>query len=144
MSNLLTDTKVVKLAEYQSAGTSNITNADEVDMAGYETCLFIVTLGTMVNDSKLNLTIHHGDTSGDLSASDATSGDVTSDGTDDTQILLEVVKPKYRYLEPQLTIEDEDAEVENIIAVVGGPRDKATEQDDEAISDNVFLSPDTA
>jgi hypothetical protein len=142
--NLLTDTKVLKLFDYQAVSQTNITTAEEVDMEGFETCLFIVTLGTMVNGSELELTIYQGDTSGALSESDATSGTVTSDGTDDTQILLEVVKPKYRYLEPQLTISTQDAVVENIIAVVGGPREQATDQEDAVISDTLFLSPDNA
>lgn len=142
MENLLTSTKVLKLAEYQAASQTNITDADEVDMEGYESVLFIVTLGTMVAGSKLTLTIYQGDTSGALSESEATSGEVTSDGTDDTQILLEVVKPQYRYLEPRLTIAEEDAEVENIIAIVGNPRERATTQPDEVISDEIFVSPE--
>lgn len=144
MSNLVTDTKILKLFPYQAASQTNITTADEVDMKGFESCLFIVTLGTMVNGSVLNLTIHQGDTSGALVASVATSGNVASDGTDNTQILLEVVKPKYRYLEPQLTIGTQDAEVENIVAILHGPRNRATTQEDAVISDELFASPANA
>jgi len=142
--NLLKNTKVLKLFGYQAASQTNIDGADEVDMAGYDSCLFIVTLGTMVENSVLTLTIYQGDTSGSLSESEATSGEVTSDGTDDTQLLLEVVKPQYRYLEPQLTIADQDAVVENIIAILGNPRDMPVTHDDAVISDEIFQSPDNA
>ena len=139
--NQLKSQKVVKCASYQAASTTNIDSATTVDMAGYESVLFIVNLGTMVNGSVLNLTIYQGATDDGEAASVATSGDVTSDGTDDTIILLEVVKPLYRYLEPVLTIATQNAVVENILAVVGTPRTEAVTQDSAVISDEIFQSP---
>ena len=141
MKNLLKDNKILRLFGYQAAGTTNIDGASEVDMSGYESVLFILTLGTMVNLASVTMTIHQGDTSGDLSESVATSGAVISDGTAGTQIVLEVVKPKNRYLEPQVTLATQDTVVENIIAILGNPRDVAVTQDDAVISDEIFLSP---
>ncbi len=144
MSNLSTDTKVVKCFGYQAASTTDITAAETVDMSGYESCMFIVTLGTMVNLSVLNLTIRQGAATAPSDASVATSGDVTSDGTDDTQMVLEVVKPRFRYLKPVLTIATQNAVVENIIAVLSGPRKRATTQPDAVISTKTFQSPANA
>jgi len=92
----------------------------------------------------LNLTIYHGSASGSVAASDATSGNVTSDGTDDTIMLLDVHKPIYRYLEPQLTISTQDAEIHNIVAIKYNGRNRPITQDASVISDELFVSPATA
>ena len=139
--NLLTDCKIQKCFGYQAASTTNIDGADTVDMAGYDTVLFMVILGTMVNLSVLNLTIYEGATDGTEAASVATSGNVTSDATDETIMLLEVTKPSYRYLEPVLTITTQNAEVECILAILGNARDRAVSQGDLVISDEIFQSP---
>lgn len=142
MRNLLTSNKVLQLFGYQAASTTNITGATELDLGdhGADAVLFAVLLGDMVNLSDLTLTIHQGDTSGSLSASDATVN-VVSDGTDDTVVLLEVVKPTARYLEPQLTIATQNAEIHSIIAIVGAVRDEPTTQESMVIADELFLSP---
>ncbi len=144
MNNLLTDAKVLQLFPYQAASTTSIDGATEVDMLGYESCLFMVFLGDMTANSVLNLTVYHGDTSGSLSASEATSGNVTSDGTDDTIMLLDVHKPKYRYLEPQLSIATQNAEVHCIVAIQYNGRNRPITQDSSVISDELFVTPDTA
>ena len=140
MSNLLTSVNAHRCHGYQAASTTNITSSSEVDMKGYDSCLFILTLGTMVNLSKLTFRIKHGDTSGSLANSDAVV-EVTSDGTDNTQVMIEVVKPQKRYLEPILTIADQDAVVDSIVAIQYNARDRATSLDSKVIGNSVFLSP---
>ena len=144
MRNLVSRAKILKCFGYQAASTTAITAASEVDMKGFEACTFILTLGTMVNLSSVTATVYHGNTSGDLSASVAASGAVISDGTDGTQIVIEVVKPLYRYLRLGVVIAAQNTVVENIIAIVTGPRDEPVTQDDAVISDDIFVSPATA
>jgi hypothetical protein len=144
MSNLLTDVRHVRCFGHQAAGTTDITTAATVDMGaddGYDSVLFVVQFGAMVNLSVVNLTIRHGDSTDPSQASVATTGNVTSDGTDNTVLMLEVTKPRHRYLKPVLPIATQNAVIDSIIAYQYDSRKRPTTQAATVLSKLVFASP---
>jgi len=144
MSNLLTDVKVIQ-TKGRVDDQGDIDDGTVVDMEGYESCLFLLVLGDTVNTAQLNMTVQDGPATNDLSNTVATTGDVTvSVDTDEEMIALEVVKPRNRYLRCNVVSDTANAEKNTLLAILSGPRDRPTEQDDEVIEEKIFLSPDTA
>lgn len=88
---LTSNVKVTKVKDHSTAGTSAIVS-DEIDMAGYESVMFLTSYGTAAANNLV--TVYAGDTSG---ATAATTTTCTS-GTSDEDIVIDLFRPGYRYL----------------------------------------------
>ena len=145
MSNLLSNVKVIRCVGYNAASTTN-RKGTIIDMEGFESVTFIAQFGTMLNASKIELVAgqHEENDTSKMVESEATTGEVLSDGTDDVHLILDVVKPAKRYIEPHIKISDQNALVEGCIAILHGPRTAPVEQDDAVLAAKTFQSPGAA
>ena len=116
--NLLDNIKISRVVGYNTASTTN-RKGSIVDMQGYDGVLFIATFGTMTNASKILLKAAQSDTNNTsaMTVSVATTGEITSDGTDDVQLALDVYRPTARYVEAQIEIADQNALIEGCVAI---------------------------
>jgi len=114
-------------------------------MQGYDGVIFVASFGTMVSGSEIDLIVAHSDTNstGDMDKTEAEAS-ATSDGTDDVQLIVDVYRPQKRYLEAQVEIDTEDAEIENVIAIQYRGSKMPIEQPDAILDSATFASPDTA
>lgn len=83
--------RVTKLQDHTAAGTSTVTS-DELDMAGYDSVMFVTSFGTAAANNLV--TVHQGAVSGSVAASVA----LLASGTSDEDVILDVQHPLYRYL----------------------------------------------
>ncbi len=145
MKNLLSNIKVTRCTGYVVAGTTNQKGAI-VDMAGFDGCLFIAQLGTMLNTGTIELAIGQAATnsSGAMVESKATSGEITSDGTDNVFLAVDVYRPRMRYLEPHLKLGAANSLVESVFAIQYKGRKMATTQADAVLAAKTFQSPGAA
>ena len=121
--NLLNNVDIIRLENRNAGASGNTIKGDIVDMAGFEGALFIVAFQTVVNDAVVTFKIAHGDTNdtADMAATVATTGALTSDGTtialSNKQLVLEIVNPVERYLEPQVVIATQNAPIDHITVI---------------------------
>ena len=145
MSNLVNNVKFVRCVGYNAAATTNRKGAI-IDMEGFESVTFVATFGTMTNASKIELVAGQADVNdtAQMVESAATTGEVLSDGTDNVQLVLDVVKPMKRFIEPHIKISDQNALIEGCIAILHGPRTQKVVQPAAVLSAKTFQSPGTA
>ncbi len=150
MGNLLTDVEFRRVSNRDTGVNDKTLKGTIVDMKGFDEVTFVVGFKTVVNDSKVTFQVAHGATNdtGDMTVTDATLGAIVSDGTtialSNKQLALAVTKPKHRYLEIQLKIEDENAPTDHITAILSKARDRKTTQGATVHEDKIFQSPDDA
>jgi hypothetical protein len=117
MDNLLANCAVDLLHTGATAGTSDVTDASSVDMAGYDGAMFIAQLGALSANQVTSLQIQganadtgHADLVGAISANAA-------DGDGDNLLIVDVVKPLQRYLKPMLNRATGNAVLDGIVCV---------------------------
>lgn len=115
--NLLANSAIDLLHTGAVAGTSDITDADSVDMAGYDGAVFIAQLGALSANQVTSLQIQgadadtgHADLVGAITANAA-------DGDSDNLLIVDVVKPVKRYLKPMLNRATGNAVLDGIICI---------------------------
>lgn len=108
--------------ENRNAGTADTTvKGDIIDMQGFESVRFIVGFQTVVNNAVVTFQIAHSDENdtNEMAVTDATSGAITSDGTtialSNKELIIDVIRPTKRYLEPQVVIADQNAPIDYIV-----------------------------
>jgi hypothetical protein len=141
---MLDNVKISHVLGYFAAAQTN-KDCDIIDMQGYDGVIFVASFGTMVSGSEIDLIVAHSDTNstGDMDKTEAEAS-ATSDGTDDVQLIVDVYRPQKRYLEAQVEIDTEDAEIENVIAIQYRGSKMPIEQPDAILDSATFASPDTA
>ncbi len=100
--SLLKDCKISRLMNDVAAGTSTQTSS-VVDMAGFDSALFIFLIGDSTNGSVELLTVLGNSTnsnSGGTGETGATAGKTDPDGTslDNGMYIIEIHRPSQRYL----------------------------------------------
>ena len=134
--NQLTNLKINQVLGYFAAGTT-AKKGDLIDMAGYEGCLFIFELGTLVENGTLvaSVTANSTSTTGGTALAATASHTVTAVTAALTQsaLAIDVYQPEpvdYRYLEPIITPAVQNAVILGITAIRYGGKLKAEDVDD--------------
>lgn len=131
-----------------AAGT-NDTDADIVDMQGFDGVLFIVPITDSVDTGTLTLTAQHSDTNttGSMAATEATVT-VTSaanDDLNDTFAVLDVQRPLKRYVELNFVTATANIATGSVLAIKYKSRDEPVSQPSADVSGSAkFVSPATA
>lgn len=123
MGEFITKEKIIRVKNAVAAGTTAITDATAVDMASFESCEFVVLLGTLTSTTDVDVTVYaSNDSGGSPDGWSALSGaTVAVADTDDNKVVrIEVVNPTKRYLQVQLTRATANAVVDGIIAIQRG------------------------
>jgi hypothetical protein len=148
-TNLLTNVELRRVSN-RAAGTPATVKCTIVDMEGFEAVTFVAAFQTVVNDSVVTLKAAQGtvNNTANMTASVATLGAITSDGTDialsNKMLALTVVKPRDRYVECQIVIADQNAPIDSVVAILSGARDRPTVQGSTVISSATFQTPANA
>jgi len=149
MNNLLTDVEIRRILT-RNTGTPQTIDCTIVDMAGFDEVTFLAQFQTVVNDAIVTMRVGQftASVSGSMVVSEATLGAITSDGTtialSNKMLALTVTKPKYRYLELQLVIADQNAPIDSVIAILSKARKRPTTQGATVIDSAIFESPGAA
>ena len=126
MENLLKDCVITQHMNAVAAGTSTQTSAAALDMAGYEGCIFIASLGTVTDTSALALTVLGVATnvvSGGVAVTGAAAS-FTALTSSNTMLVVDVIRPATRYLYVTLARATANAVINCIIAIRYRARNK--------------------
>jgi hypothetical protein len=122
INSLLKECKILKVEDSSDAGVTVLTT-DIVDMQGFSAVCFIIKLGAVVDAGTILATLYQ-DTAaamGTEAAVDNTVGIATT-STDSEQVLvLDVIKPKERYLRLKVARTTQNSTVDSIIAILYNP-----------------------
>lgn len=101
--NFSKNVKVDLVVNPTSAGTVATTTGASIDMAGYDGCAFICVVGNATSGATATLAVRGGATTTSFVAISGASAGSTG-GADNGLLMVDVYKPRKRYLSPTLAI----------------------------------------
>lgn len=109
------------------AGASIDQNSDRIDMSGFESATFVVPITDCVDNGVATLAIEQNSVDSDtgmaaLSGAVATSTSEANDDLNGSLLIVEVNKPRKRYLQAVLTSSVANIAFGNTIVILSGPR----------------------
>ena len=141
--SILKDCKILKIEDSVAAGQA-ATVSDVVDTAGFEGACFIYKLGVVVNAAAITLQIAQNtanSTAGKADISGATAA-IAVAATDSEQVLVvDVKKPRERYLIATLTSATQDVEIDAGICILYNPTVKPITQPTTVDVGTLVVSP---
>lgn len=119
MENLSKDVLITQHMNPVAAGTTTQTSGAAIDMAGYEGCIFIASLGAVTDTSVLLLTALEVATNAVSGGTAVTGGAAGATGStsSNTMLIVDVVRPSKRYLYVTLARGTANAVINCIIAI---------------------------
>ena len=119
--NLSANVKVDQVLGYYAAGTTKRTS-DIVDMSGYDGCLFVCELGTIIENGTIDCFVDQNtanSTSGMARLATTTAHTVTAANAALAKscILIDVYQPQERYLQCNITPATQNAVILGITAI---------------------------
>lgn len=133
MNQLIKRSKVTNILTVAAgAAAATAVSGDVIDLQGMEGCLIILALGPIVAGAATSAKLAHGDTStGPTNLSDQAdilgSSMTILDTDDNTVVVFDVRKPKFRYLRLVVSRATQNATV-TAVAIAYGSRDCPTVQ----------------
>jgi hypothetical protein len=123
IQDFLSECKILKIMDSQAAGQTDPTS-DIVDTQGYEGCCFICKLGAVTDAGAVKMTIYQdtdsaGGTVAALSGAEAAIATASSDS--EQVIVVDVKRPRERYLQALITRADQNSEIDAVIAILYNP-----------------------
>lgn len=100
-----------------AAGAADITDAAEVDMAGYDGVVFIALLGTLTAGQVTKLRANGGSVSGTHAELVGATTPAAADGDSNRVLVVDVHKPLHRYMRPSVLRATQNAVINGIIAI---------------------------
>lgn len=136
--NFLYDCKVVPVEPYAAAGQSTLTT-DVVDMQGFDSVAFIAYLGDVSDTSVLTLTAKTNTANSTSSPTPTTLAQTVTftagaSNADDKLLVLDLHKPRDRYVFATLARATANAVLNGIIAVLYNADQKPVTQDASVIA----------
>lgn len=143
--NFLKDAKFLAVENAAAAGQTTLTT-DVVDTRGFDSICFIVKLGDVDNTSVLTLTAKTNTADSTSSPTPTTLADTvthTADATDaDNKLLiLDIHKPRDRYVFATLARATADAVVDGIFVILYNAHEKPVTQDATVIASALLNDP---
>ena len=120
--NLFGSIKATVHSDAVAAGLTVITPSAGVDMANFDSCMFLVHWGAITAGGAQSVEVHQSDDDGVGDAYSALLGSkvTVADTADDTITAIEVKQPLKRYLKCIVNRATQNSEVNSIIALQGG------------------------
>lgn len=119
---LLDEVKITRVENSAVAGTSEL-KSDVLDMAGYDGVLFVAPLGDVTSGSVLGLAAYGNTANSDSSptpvaiASASAAYTAGASDADNKLLVVDVLRPGYRYVFASLTRTTQNAVVDAVIAI---------------------------
>ena len=129
-------TKIIKLANAQTAAASDYSSATVVDTAGYEGARFIVQFGTSAVDNGVK--VQQDTDSGFGTGADIEGSKKLLDATAKVAI-VDIFRPRERYLKP-VVLRGTSSTIDCILVELYGPRVQPT-TDDASVNSEKHVSP---
>lgn len=141
--SLLNDVKITRVAIAAVAAQTDV-DGDILDMSGFEGVVFIAKLGDVTDTSALELlaqqnTVNSGSGMASIAGSAAFTAGASS--ADDMLLVLDVYRPRERYVRPKLKRGTANAVVSGIIAIQYGARKKSQSQAASVIASATLVEP---
>lgn len=126
--NFSKDSKVTRLSNAVAAGATDV-NGSSVDMQNYENVTFIAMLGALTLNQVTQMKAQQSDDNSTFNDLLGTQTPAMADNDDNQCIILEIAKPRERYVRPVLERATANAVIDGIIAIQTGPLKKPTTHD---------------
>lgn len=123
IGSFLQDCKVLLVENNVTAGQAT-TVGEIIDTAGFEGACFIYKLGTVTDGAAVTLTIYQGTdaTVSDVAALSGATAIIATTATDGEKLLMvDVKKPRERYLRPTIVTATQNVEIDSAICVLYNP-----------------------
>ena len=130
-NNLLEATKTTRVMNAVGAGSAD-ENSDSVDMKDFESVMFVASIGTLTGTQITDMKAQQSsdDASADAFADlEGTQTDAMADSDSDQVIILDIVRPRERYVRAVLERGTANAVIDGIVAIQYNPRKLPTTQD---------------
>lgn len=119
---LLKNSEIVQVEAPAVAGTSDLLS-DYVDMANYDGVMFIVSFGTITSGAVTSIKARQNTANSDSGAADLEGSSVTVPDTGSDKVaVLDIYKPRERYVACAIDRGTQNAVVNGITAIKYGPR----------------------
>jgi hypothetical protein len=127
--------KITRHSNAVAAGTTDITPSDGIDMQNYEGCLFEVAFGAITAGAVTSIEVH---TSSDDGVADAYtallgSSQTVADDDDNKIFVVDIYKPRERYLKLIVDRATQNAVLDGITAIQYEPRAMSTTHDSTTV-----------
>jgi len=119
MKSMLKEAVIDRIKTIAAAATGVVTS-DAVDMAGFNACLFIVTLGTLTSAGTVTCKLQQSSDDGSADTyADIEGSSVANSGNTATlkQILVSIIDPRERYLKLVATRAVQNCGIDSIQAI---------------------------
>jgi hypothetical protein len=141
--SLLKNVKITRVANAAAAATTDV-NGSILDMQSFEGVMFVALLGDVADTSVLALkaeqnTVNSGTGMAALTGNAGLTAGASN--ADNTALVLDVHKPRERYVRPVLSRGTANAVVDGIIAIQYGPQHKPTTQAASVIASALIADP---
>ena len=123
INSLLKECKIMPIENSVAAGTAT-TVGEIIDTAGFGGALFIYKLGTVTDGAAVTLKIYSGTnaTVTDVAELSGASAAIATTSTDSEQrLVIEVIKPRERYLRPTIVTATQNVEIDDAICILFNP-----------------------
>lgn len=130
MGSFLKECKIVPVENSVAAGKAT-TVGEIVDTAGYDGACFVYKLGAVTDGAAVTLKIYSGTdaTVSDVAELSGASAAIATTATDGEQMLVvDVVKPRERYLRPTIVTATENVEIDAALCILYNPDVKPVTQ----------------
>lgn len=143
---LLKDVSIREVGAPVSAGSSIDNNSDRIDMQGYEGVIFVCPITDSVATGVATLTVEQNTADSDtgmaaLSGATATATCSTNDDLNDQLLIVEVHRPRERYVQLVRTSATANIAYGNVTAILYGSRDKPVSDHSTVLDSATVTSP---
>ena len=140
MLDLNREAKVTRVMDAVAAGTTVQTQTTGLDMAGFESCTFIASFGTLTANQVTSVEVHQCDTvAGTYAAIAGSNSGPLDDDDDDKLVVVTVVRPREQFLKVVINRATANAVIDGVVAIQS-PAHKApvSHAASVALSESVF------
>lgn len=143
MGSFLKECKIIPIENSVPAGKAT-TVGEVVDTAGFDGACFIYKLGTVTDGAAVTLKIYQDATSdmahvAELSGASAAIATTATDG--EQMLVVDVVKPRERYLRPTIVTATENVEIDAALCILYNPDVKPVTQPATVDVGTLVISP---
>ena len=141
--NISKGVKTTRVMNAVAAGTDD-QNSSSVNMANFESVLFVAALGTLTSSQVTNMKAQQSDDDGGSDAFSDLLGTLTAamaDGDSDKLIQLDIVKPRKQYVRVVLVRGTQNAVIDGIVAYQYSPLKLPTTHDSSVQDTEIHISP---
>jgi len=144
--NFLTSVEIREVMAPVSAANNTDSNSDRIDMSGWEGVCFILPITDSVATGVAALTIEQNTADSDsgmaaLSGGSATATCTVNDDLNNELLIVDVYRPRERYVQGVATSATANIAFGNMVAVLYGPRSLPTSDDDSVQDSTLVVSP---